>query len=213
MNAFLLAFCALFIIATATFADHNRTDEHGRKQGHWHEFDEYSKSDGGMTSEGHYVDGKKHGYWLYVDSLGNAAEGKYENGERHGKWIERSNWNGVEEGEYVNGRKHGMWTQRFADGTTGGGQYVNGRKHGYWDEVAKVSPDPLMFNFGKGHYIGGSRHGHWVIVTTLGSIMSVVEDGPYIKGKKHGQWVKQTLFAGKKGEEEMVNYRNGEEVK
>lgn len=44
--------------------DYNRTDEQGRKQRHWVET-EFPENDELLSTEGDYVDGKKHGQWIF----------------------------------------------------------------------------------------------------------------------------------------------------
>ena len=81
------------IIALATalftapaFADHNRIDEQGRKQGHWTEFPEVDEL---LSAEGEYVDGKKRGHWVLRYADGSVEEGPIVAGERHGHWVWR----------------------------------------------------------------------------------------------------------------------------
>ena len=69
------------ILATPTVPARNRTDEHGRKHGQWVE----RFADGGVQ-EGLYVDGKRHGKWVFQapDSI---TEGSYVEGKMHGMWL------------------------------------------------------------------------------------------------------------------------------
>jgi len=110
-------------------ADHNRTDEAGRKQGHWTEFPE---QDDLLAMEGHYVDGKALGKWVWRWANGTVGEGPMVDGKRHGKWVERFVSGYVQEGPYVGGKKHGDWVLRGADGGVQEGPYVGGKKHGRW---------------------------------------------------------------------------------
>jgi len=73
-------FAALF--AAVAFADHNRTDEQGRKQGHWTEFPEQEDL---LSMEGNYVDGREDGNWIWQWASGKVSEGPMMNGKRHGR--------------------------------------------------------------------------------------------------------------------------------
>jgi len=66
------------LFTAPAFADHNRTDEQGRKQGHWTEFPEV---DGLLSAEGEYVDGKRHGKWITRNSDGTEKTVNWRNGE------------------------------------------------------------------------------------------------------------------------------------
>jgi len=101
---------ALFglLFTVATFADHNRIDEQGRKQGHWTEIDSY-----GDLSEGYYQDGEKHGPW-YEEFLGDIKKetGRYVRGVRQGRWVEELYRGAFKaEGLYVDGEKDGVWIE------------------------------------------------------------------------------------------------------
>ena len=56
--------------------DINKTDEQGRKQGHWVEED-----DDGSVFEGPYVDDKQHGQWVVRLPNGKVVKETYRNGE------------------------------------------------------------------------------------------------------------------------------------
>jgi len=114
----------------------NRTDEHGRKQGHWVERDD----DGGVQ-EGAYKDGKRHGHWVFRFANGDVdtvEKGPFVDGERHGRWVMRRVhcFGGtVEEGPFANGKRHGHWVLRCATctgKTVERGSFVDGEKHGQW---------------------------------------------------------------------------------
>jgi len=65
-------------------SDINKTDEQGRKQGHWIE-----KDDDGRVFEGTYADGKEHGHWVERFAGGNVSEGPMVDGKKHGRWVLR----------------------------------------------------------------------------------------------------------------------------
>jgi len=120
-------FAALF--AATAFADHNRTDEQGRKQGHWTEFPEQEYL---LSMEGDYVDGREDGNWIWQWASGKVSEGPMKNGKRHGYWVLRFADGQVQKGPYVNGKQHGEWVTQFADGDAHEGPMVAGKRHGKW---------------------------------------------------------------------------------
>jgi len=114
------------ILGKPVVPGHNRTDEHGRKQGHWVE-----RNANGDVFEGAYVDDKRHGPWVLRFADGGVQEGPFVDGKRHGHWVERFASGNVYEGPYVDGKQHGQWVWRFTDGVWEG-QFVNGERHGRW---------------------------------------------------------------------------------
>jgi len=64
--------------AVPVFADHNRIDHYGRKQGHWIEFPEQGDL---LVKEGHYVDGREYGKWVWRWADGKVSEGPIMNGK------------------------------------------------------------------------------------------------------------------------------------
>ena len=115
------------ILGKSIVPGHNRTDEQGRKQGHWVERDAY-----GNVFEGAYVDDKEHGHWVERWADGDVHEGPFVDSKRHGDWVERYASGNVSEGPFVDGKKHGHWVLRGANGDVWEGQFVNGERHGRW---------------------------------------------------------------------------------
>ena len=97
-----------------------------QREGHWIE-----RWDGG-GAEGPYVNGKRHGPWVFVSEEGRVSEGPYVHGKRHGHWIVRRGEESVAEGSYVNGRREGHWIERWDEVAVDEGSYANGVKHGLW---------------------------------------------------------------------------------
>jgi len=181
---------ALFTVAA--FADHNRTDAQGRKQGHWTEFpgmDGYPKVKGLLSAEGDYVDGKPHGHWVlkYVHEYPSVSIGSAR--------LDSGVFGSVQEGPFVNGKQTGHWVLRFDDGTVAEGPMVNGKAHGKW--VHRYSDGKV----GKGPYVGGKMHGKWVERYASG----VVSEGPYVNGERHGRWITRRPD----GTETKMEWRNG----
>ena len=54
--------------------------ERGKKQGHW-------IVRGGGTSEGLFVDGKRHGFWVTRWDYGDKQKGEYVAGKEEGRWL------------------------------------------------------------------------------------------------------------------------------
>jgi len=184
-----IALAAIFCLTAPAFADHNRTDEQGRKQGHWTEFPVRIDALSGITSpfsiffsktdvlsaEGDYVDGKRQGHWILQYTDGTVLEGVMMGGKMHGHWVERWYGGSVSEGSYKNGKRHGHWVERFASG-----------------------------GVEEGPYVGGRKHGKWVVQDANGD----VHEGPYVGGRKHGQWITRKPD----GTVEYQTWRNGEVV-
>jgi len=139
------------LFATIAFADHNRTDEQGRKHGHWTEFV------GGIgESEGYYVNGKAQGHWVQRLANGDVFEGPFANGKRHGYWVFRGADGSMQKGRYMNDMRHGRWVQRSADGNVHEGTFANDKQHGHW--VIRHADGSVS----AGHFANGKRHGYWV---------------------------------------------------
>jgi len=98
----------------------NRTDEQGRKQGHWIEQDN--------VFEGTYKDDKRHGDWVLRFANGQVEEDPFVDGKKHGHWVLRGADGGVVEGAFVDGKEHGNWVWRYPDGTVEHVTYRNGER-------------------------------------------------------------------------------------
>jgi len=146
------------ILGKSIVPGHNRTDEQGRKQGHWVE-----RWSDGSVFEGPYVDDKQHGHWIWRFANGNVHEGPYVDGKRHGRWVVRLADGAVFEGPYVDDKEHGHWVERFADGGVYEGPYVDGKRHGHW--VERFANGDVW----EGPYVDGKKHGHWVVRTPDGT--------------------------------------------
>ncbi len=155
----------------------------------------------GTAGEGPYVDGKKHGHWVFTDSDSSLVEeGPYVEGRKHGHWARRQD-NGYEtEGLYVDNRKHGLWVVRYPFGSVEQGPYVNGKKHGHWVErqadgkgwgsydeehVQWLKRETEGTEWG-GPYVNDKKHGHWIERDLQGGR----SEGRYLDGEKHGHWVR-----------------------
>lgn len=113
------------IFAAPAFADHNRTNDQGRKKGRWTEI-----SDNGDLFESHYVNGKRLGPWgLCGLPTGLAVNAYNVKSKDHGDCVLRSG-NDVLKGPLADGGRHGHWIERDTDDSVAVGPYVNGKKHG-----------------------------------------------------------------------------------
>ena len=63
-----------------------------------------------MRGTGEWVDGRKHGHWVYF----------FENGRK------------AHEGEYIRGKRDGLWTSWYADGPKSGESYYKDDKQNGW---------------------------------------------------------------------------------
>ena len=101
--------------------------------------------DGLKRSETPYVDGKKHGTWIYYHVDGWKTEAPYENGKEHGTVIQYySDGSKRCETPYVNGNRHGtqIWYWRHGPKKSET-PWVDGKKHGteidYREDGSKVN--------------------------------------------------------------------------
>lgn len=193
----------------------NKTDEQGRKQGHWAE--EIGAQTKPPPRRGRHSSRLADDFWLDEVRLGNVAEGPYVDGKKHGPWILRFVVGGSIEhpvriehaGSYEHGKKHGPWVEGGAEGS-----YKNGKRHGYWwsadgkhetwcnGVLVSTSPaDKDQYVDGeKNQYVDGKRHGWWVEWHPNGG----GEEGRYVNGKKEGHWVFR-LADGRVQESHFVN--------
>ena len=95
---------------------------------------------------GYLRDGKRYGHWIEMPLDEIVRQGPYVDGKKHGEWLYRYYWYfyrlNVEKGPYVNGMEHGHWILRFDDGHTSEGPFVKGRMHGKWvgrDKDGKIT--------------------------------------------------------------------------
>lgn len=114
------------------------------------------RNSGGDYFEGSYLNGKRHGRWVFRLSDGGTNEGTFENGKRHGQWTHRNSYGGTSEGPYVNGKMQGRWVRRDSEGNTEAGPYENGEKHGQW-VVLKISGRRYEKNYVYGKLVSERR--------------------------------------------------------
>ena len=158
---------------------------------------------GQRIEEGSYVEGKRHGQWVFRFASGAVWEGPYVNGRKQGNWVE-GKWKGAylkdkkhgdwielyeagsisQELPYVQGQPHGRWVGRRKDGSVfQEGTYVEGQRHGRWvDKYEKAAGE--YWGEGSGFYTEGQRHGFWRWRNKDGASAM----GPYVQGKEHGDW-------------------------
>ena len=154
----------------------------GKKHGRWIEVDSL-----GVIREGNYVAGKKHGYWTEKDSSGTSGGGEFFQGEKRGGWVEivAGTWPDygvVENGKYSNGKREGRWSWRHINviWMLGGGNYVDGRKDGEWTDY-----DP-SWEYCRGRYVSGKKQGSWRCLSA--STGRSGENRRYLDGQRHGLW-------------------------
>ncbi|UCH93904.1 MAG: prolyl oligopeptidase family serine peptidase [Candidatus Aminicenantes bacterium] len=136
---------------------------------------------GQKRCEGTFLDGKKHGKWIYWHENGNKEmEEEYIKGIPNGKW---SYWDkqGVKcgEGEFLDGT--GRWFQWYkSENKERLETYWNGDRHGrwlYWHENGRIHY--------QSEYKLGKPHGRWSGWSKYGN---VIFDIGYMDGKPHGKW-------------------------
>lgn len=96
-----------------------------------------------QTSTGRLRKGKFHGDWISHDADGDVSEGTYVDGVRHGTFVWRNLYQGRmiqgSKGEYVQGRHEGVW-YRFSTGRPGerceSATFRNGNQVAEWSYVS-----------------------------------------------------------------------------
>jgi len=90
-------------------------------------------------AQGHLVDGKRHGRWVFWYRSGQRQlEGKYEVGRKTGTWVKwTENGAKITEGEFFSDKMHGMWTDWYENGQKAvESRWYMGKRDGkwtYWD--------------------------------------------------------------------------------
>ena len=115
---------------------------------------------------GEMVGGREYGRWMRRTSDGSSTEGVYVDGRKHGAWVEvrterqaQTHTSTSTEGAYVDGKKHGAWvevrTEQQAQTHTSKGTYANGLKHGPWTHDDSRASET-------GSYVNDAKHGTWI---------------------------------------------------
>ena len=121
------------------------------------------------------------GHIIYRNPDGAVWGGPYVNGKRHGKWVwyivKSEDTDTVEEGSYVEGERQGEWVYRDPGGAIwGGGAYVEGKKHGRWVDWPNhwyLDEDFYRRFVGEGSYVEGEEQGEWVYRHPNGDILKI----------------------------------------
>lgn len=199
-------------------------DEQGNKKGLWRTF----YPEGGLMTEGEYLNGIRNGEWIFYFPNGNIEQrGFYnQNGKEHGEWrwfypnrsLRRiENFiNGLRNGEmieysisgkiiargnFLDDEEDGNWFYQ-EDGYRQEGYYVNGERDGEWKHYF---PDNTLSFVGS--FIDGYPDGRHIHYNPNGSVRLA---GNYIMGIRHGVWRRYT----EEGELMItVEYRNGIEIR
>lgn len=78
---------------------------------------------------------QKHGYWDLTNTYFNIYEkGHYINGKKNGYWEEKTVFF-INQGHYVDNKKVGYWTEHCLLGGIQLGQYKDNKKYGKWKEI------------------------------------------------------------------------------
>lgn len=120
----------------------------------------------GLSAEGPYRQGLRHGEWTFHDPSGVVREiGTYREGKRHGTWREFAPSGAVLLlAEFVDGAQHGQW-QRFSEAGAllEDGRYESSSPSGWW--VRRYTDGALKE---QGRYDQGLREGRWEFFDDLG---------------------------------------------
>lgn len=162
-----------------------------------------------LWEAGSYVQGKKHGEWLYYDEDGRkrireswdagVPHGAFELWDADGKLVDRTElvagtgrWVGYDtsgrklaEGQLADNRKTGAWGELAEDNTGWDtGAYRDGVATGVWQQLAA----PGGARLAEGSYAAGQRSGAWTFWRPDGTLRA---KGSFRAGRPDGPW---TIF-------------------
>lgn len=149
--------------------------QNGLRNGFWQEYSFVECiGDNQLTSEGYFLNGKKHGEWkFYVTSHSCEMEmhshGNFVNGKKEGKWIYKGGYS-YHAGNYRDGVKHGVWILYDREVSNSivyiKGNYNNGIPEGRWE----------LYNTKNGELLTsakikkGQMTGKWKTPTCIGEL-------------------------------------------
>ncbi|AJF97000.1 Morn repeat protein [Pandoravirus inopinatum] len=126
--------------------------------------------------EGHWKDGKRHGYGVNVTRGGETYDGYWQEDEYHGhgicRWVDGS----VYEGEWKDGERHGCGLHIYASGDSYRGEWEHGRCHG---RGVYDSGDGFVYD---GLWQEGKQHGHGSAQYANGNRY----EGDWARNDRHG---------------------------
>ena len=117
----------------------------------------------GMRGTGDYVDGLKHGHWVYFFDV-------FEDNRK------------AHEGEYIRGKRHGLWKSWYAYGPKSGECYFKDGEMNGWS----VAWHPNGAKASEGEMLDGRQHGVWVSWSDTGELAAV---SVHNRGKPDGEWI------------------------
>jgi antitoxin component YwqK of YwqJK toxin-antitoxin module len=153
----------------------------GRPEGLWVGWGE----DGGLSFQGHYRRGLRHGIWQIYDRSSGALlrESSYEDGTLHGPWTAFDSGYIVGTGTYENGRRTGVWTTYGVGYIEETGTYEDDRRTGawtFWHGRDRKSAE--------GGYENGVKAGDWTYWDESGEIdkerTGAYQDGRLTKSRR-----------------------------
>jgi len=163
----------------------------------------------GDVYDGHFVNGQRDGYGVYISAAGHRYEGMWKDDMRHGKgslsFVSKhggdasgTGWSGTYDGEWMNNKKHGHGVFKYLNGDKYEGKWVDGMKEGYG-----------IYTYHNGDRYEGlfqqnDMHGHGKFTSSNGDVVV----GHWRKDVQHGP----CLFIGSDGTKREERWENGERV-
>lgn len=202
MKKTLLLLAAAMMLTSVSAVAQNKTDQQGRRQGHWIRTDK----DGSKIFEGDFVDGLETGTFTYFyhdgsvrirntytepgrrclheayDEQGHLlARGEYNQRNRHGLWkFYAEDGRLIKETSYNMGVKDGINVIYERNGDTAEvSNWLNNHRHGrWWKRIGKKG-------YITGNYVNGSLEGRLVEYNDAGLL---TREGWYVDGLRHGDY-------------------------
>lgn len=122
----------------------------------------------------------KSGDGIDLDTL--EGSGEYLDGLKHGHWVYSFQDRKICEGEYVRGKRNGLWTYWYAYGSKSGECYFKDGKMNGWC----IAWHPNGVKASEGEKIDDQQHGVWVFWADDGTLASVASLN---RGKGGGEWI------------------------
>lgn len=173
------------------------------------------------TYEGHFVDGKRHGFGKFTDINGLVYKGEWKNDMRNGQGVFTWSRSVRYDGEWRDGVRHGRGVYIWGRGNRYDGEWVNGKKHGLgvhtwskgnrheglWRDDQKNGQG--VFTSGTGdRYEGEFLNGEWNGKGTTTFADGGRYGGEYRDGLQHGYGIYTTA----NGEQSSGNWHEGDLV-
>ena len=205
MKRYALILASLLLAVTSAFAQFNRIDNRGRRQGNWH--DHYAN--GQVRYEGRFKNDRCKGLFRYYDEHGNLkATNEFDkSGTKALNTTYAPNGHVIATGYYVNQKKDGEW--KYFDADSGQLRLVEDNKDGKVDGWSRLYNPQNGKLAEETQYVEGQPEGQCRKYSDTGVLLmechyhngllegpvktyypstALKEEGQYVKGQKSGFW-------------------------